>query len=71
MVAVPGLTPVTMPVEAPTEATSGLLLLHVPPEVGSVRVVVRPTHNIDVPLIGAGNGFTVMTAMAKHPDDVV
>ena len=44
MVAVPGLTPVTTPVDASTEATAEFVLLQEPP-VGVVpSVVVPPTH---------------------------
>ena len=53
MVAVPPLTPVTIPVVAPTVATAGVLLLHVPPVVGFVRVVVRPVHVVSVPAMPA------------------
>ena len=57
MVAVPFATPVTTP--PTTLATPGLLLLHVPPVVLSVKVVVAPTHTESVPNIIAAVRFTV------------
>src|ERR1043165_6424825 len=44
IVAVPGLIPVTMPVEEPTVPIVGVALLHVPPEVELESVVVKPVH---------------------------
>jgi hypothetical protein len=60
--------PVTMPVDIPTEATAGLLLLQVPPMVASSSVVVRPEHTARVPLIAAGSGSTVTTAVVIQPE---
>ena len=54
MVAVPDVTPVTTPVVT-TVATAVLPLLHVPPVVASLRVVVEPIHTAAVPTIGATN----------------
>lgn len=50
MVAVPLLTPVTIPV-APTVATELLPLLHEPPPVASASVIVDPTHTLPGPVI--------------------
>lgn len=47
--------------------TARLLLDQVPPEVVSDRVVVKPVQTSNVPLIGAGIGFTVTTIVAMHP----
>jgi hypothetical protein len=44
IVVVPEVTPETMPVDAPTEATVPLLLLHVPAVVASFKVTVEPIH---------------------------
>src|ERR1043165_8763955 len=44
-----------------------LLLLHVPPIVALLSVRVPPTHTLKVPVIAAGNGDTVTTAVVKHP----
>lgn len=61
MVHVPAATPVTMPVDDPMVAMAGLLLLHVPPVVASVKVDVPPTVVVVVPVMTAGMGFTVTT----------
>ena len=60
IVEVPAATPVTMPEEEPMVATEVLLLVHVPPLVASVSVVVWPVHTLVVPAIAAGVGFTVI-----------
>ena len=61
MVAVPELIPVIIPVALPAVAIAGATLLHVPPGVASLRVVVIPGHSLAVPEIAAttGNGLTV------------
>jgi len=64
MVAVPTDTPVTMPVE-PTVAMAVEPLVHVPPPVTSLRVVVAPAHNVPVPVMGEGAGFTVTALVTK------
>jgi hypothetical protein len=69
MVAVPAATPVTIPVE-PTVAIVVLLLLHVPALVASAKPVVNPVHTTFVPVIAAGNGFTVTVAVTL-PQPVV
>ena len=58
---VPTVLPVTYPVAPPTVAAPELS--HVPPEVASDNVIVRPEHTLFVPIIVAGNGFTVITAV--------
>ena len=61
MVTVPGLTPVTMPVE-PTVAIPGAELLHVPPATTSDKVMCNPVMTLDAPLIvPAKTLFTVTT----------
>ena len=57
---------VTKPVVAPIVATPVALLLHVPPAVASVSVVVLPAHNDNVPLI-ADTVLTVTMAVAIQP----
>ena len=61
MVAVPAALPLTTPADV-TDATDGLLLLHVPPVVVLLRVPVRPTHNVVVPVMVPADGaaFTAM-----------
>ena len=51
MVEVPATAPLTMP-DVPMVATVVLLLLHTPPDVASLNVVVEPTHTVAVPVIG-------------------
>ncbi len=67
IVAVPAEIPVTTPVVLPTVATPGALLVHVPPGVASVNVIVEPTHTADGPAITAGNAFTVITLVVEQP----
>lgn len=64
MVTVPGAVPVTIPVAMPIVATATLLLLHMPPGVASLRVVVVPGQTILVPKIVAGGAFTVTVVVA-------
>jgi len=65
MLAVPADTPVTIPVE-PTVALPGLLLLHAPPAVASVRLTVEPTHTGAAPVI-AVIGLTVTITVFWQP----
>jgi hypothetical protein len=60
-----------MPVLASTDATSVLLLLHIPPEVELVNVVVTPVQTEDDPDIEEGNAFTVIVAVADEAVGVV
>ncbi len=71
IIAVPAVTPVAIPVVEPMVATPRLLLLHVPPGVGSPKAVVSPTHTLSVPVIGNGNGLTVTVAVIIHPVGIV
>ena len=48
----PAETAVTTPVVLPIVAMAVLLLLHVPPEVASLNVVVPAAHKVVVPVIG-------------------
>ena len=63
MLAVPAVMPDTIPVPAPIVATAVLLLLQVPPVLVVLRVVVCPTHALVLPVMAAGSGFTVATAV--------
>lgn len=72
MVALPELTPDTIPVAEPTVATDVLPLLHVPPLTALPSVELPPMHTLDVPVIVPADGapFTVTTAVAvavPHP----
>ena len=72
MVAVPLLTPVTLP-PVPTVAAPAGNELHAPPAVASLSDVALPTHTVAVPDIAAGvDGaeFMVITCVAAilpHP----
>jgi hypothetical protein len=64
MVAVPAATPVTVPV-ALTLAIDELELLHVPPVVGSVRVVIAPVQTVDAPVMVDGVAGLALTVMVE------
>lgn len=73
IVAVPVPIPVTVPVPPlPLAiATDALSLLHVPPGVALVIITDEPTHMLDVPLMDAGDAFTVTTRVLTQPSQVV
>jgi hypothetical protein len=56
-------TPVTTPVVGDIAAIVEGDISHMPPEEGSLRVVLSPTHVESVPTIGMGVGLTVITAV--------
>jgi hypothetical protein len=62
IIAVPPVTPFTVP-DVPTVAMPVLLLLHVPPDVMSLKVVDVPAQTIVVPVTDAGNGFIVTVVL--------
>ena len=66
MVEVPAVTPVTIPLEEPTEALA-LLLVHVPPP-PSASVDVAATHALVVPVIEEGEALTVTVTNVKQPE---
>lgn len=66
MVATPADTPVTIPVDAETDATDALLLDHTPPAVASVSNVDEPAHTVLLPDIGAGAVITVTTFVTEQ-----
>jgi hypothetical protein len=59
ILAVPAATPVIAPEGASAVATAVLLLVHVPPDVALASVEMPAAHNVVVPVIAAGSGFTV------------
>ena len=59
--------PLTTPVLLATVATVVVPLLHVPPVVPSVNVIVVPAQNGDEAGIFAGSAFTVTTVVVKQP----
>ena len=64
MVVVPAVKPLTIPL-VPIVATAVLLLLHTPPVVVSISVVVPPAHKLRGPPIEPtiGSGLTVTIAV--------
>ena len=65
--AVPLTIPVTTPLLVPILPVAAAPDVHVPPVVASLSVVFNPTHTVCVPLIVAGNGFTVTLDIAIQP----
>jgi hypothetical protein len=53
-----------MPELAHTVAMVLLLLLHDPPPIELLRVIVLPAHTEEPPVIVPGNGFTVIAAVS-------
>ena len=66
MVAVPAVTPVTLP-DPSTVAFAVLLLLQVPPAVASLRLVTKPTHTAALPFIAVGIGLIVTVTLPSVP----
>ena len=62
---VPPVLPVTTPVTVFTVATVVLLLLHAPPVVPLLNVVVRPEQTEVIPDIAVGNGLTVTVVVVE------
>jgi hypothetical protein len=48
-------------------ATAGVALLHVPPAVALLKVVVEPMQTLVVPVMAAGNGLTVTVVVTAQP----
>ena len=68
IIALPAAIPLTVPV-LDIVATAVLALVHVPPVIASLRVVVDPIYVVAKPVIGpgAGSGFTVTAYVAVQP----
>ena len=64
--ATPGAKPVTTPA-VDTVPFAGVALLHTPPAVASLSVILRLPQTLEGPVIGAGAGLTTMLAVAGHP----
>ena len=62
----PAATPVTTP-DVEIVATPVLLLVHRPPVDVLLNVVVEPAHTTIVPVMAAGSGCTVSTAVRSQP----
>ena len=69
MVAVPGPSPVIMPLSEPIVATDVLLLLHVPPpDAGSKSVAVEAWQIVVVPDMAEANALTVTVTCTLQPE---
>ena len=66
MVSIPDKIPFTTP---PTDIVATELLVddQVPPDVASVKVAEEPSQMLFIPMIVAGNGLIVISAIAIHP----
>ncbi len=62
----PVATPVTIP-EVPISAAAVLLLVQVPPGVGSLNEITSPAQIVLTPFIGEGSGFTVSVVFVLQP----
>ncbi len=71
ILAVPAATPLTIPVPVPTEAIDELELLHTPPVVVELSVVLAPWHIDNVPVIEftVVRLFTVTIVVAMQPPE--
>ena len=61
----PAETPVTIPVDEPTDAMDALLVDHVPPETASLIVMLLPTARVVMPEMGSAAGLTVTVMVAE------
>lgn len=67
MPADPPETPPTIPLVRPAVAMPVAPEVHVPPEVLLDKVTEVPAQNELVPVMAAGTGLTVTTAVREHP----
>ena len=67
---VPVPTPVTMPVTEPMVAIEVTGDIQVPPGVED-KTDVPPTHSVVVPVIAAGEAFTVSSLVTEQPPGVL
>ena len=71
MFATPDDTPVTTPVLKLIVAVAGEPEFHAPPGVALDNVIVVPEQTLDGPVIAAGTGLTVTSAVREHPVESV
>jgi len=67
IVAAPAATPVTVPFALFTAPVPMADELHTPPVVASAKLTLAPTHTLAAPVMVAGTGFTVTTAVLAQP----
>ena len=70
MLAVPPLSPVTIPEPGNTDATSGLPVLHVPPSDKLANTVLLPTQVLSTPTNASGRA-TVVSMATADPQPVI
>jgi hypothetical protein len=66
-VALPGLRPQNVPVEAPMVPIAGVRLLQVPPPVDELNVTQLPIHTCEGPVMTFGIGLMVTTPVRLQP----
>ncbi len=67
----PAVLPVATPVPDTIDATTGLPLVHAPPGVALLSVLVTPAQKVNRPVMGAGRGRTVKVVVVIQPVAVV
>jgi hypothetical protein len=67
MIAVPMPVLITTPDAEPIVAIATSLLLHVPPLVASLKVMLFPVQIIVAPVMAAGYGLTVAVTITLQP----
>jgi hypothetical protein len=67
IVEIPAETPVARPDALMIVATAVLLLVHVPPPVPLVSVLVVPGQMLNEPPMAVGSGFTTIEVVWKQP----
>lgn len=63
----PAESPVSRPERGAIPMYPATAVLQVPPRLASVRILFSPTQIPALPVIAAGNGFTVTGKVLKHP----
>jgi hypothetical protein len=66
MVTVPPLIAASTPVTASIVARAVLLLLHVPPDVALLIVILLPVHGLETPVVAAKPAFTVSWVVVRQ-----
>jgi hypothetical protein len=70
MITVPEDIPVTIPLDAPTLASEGSPLVHMPPGNASLSVTDAPTHTFVGPVMATGAAITVTVVVVAQPPTV-
>ena len=67
MVTVPPLIAASTPLDASMVARAVLLLLHVPPVVALLSVMLLPAHGLVAPVVAARAALTVSWVIVRQP----